>query len=339
MSFSLHLNHDAKTPKYKQIVKSVIDGVERGSLKRHQQLPSINELSEEYYLARDTVEKAYKELKALGIIDSVRGKGYYILNEKPKQMRVLLVMNKLSAYKKAIYESFVATLGERATVTLHIHHGSLRIFRDIIKESLGQYHSYVIMPHFYNDVNISSVIDTLRQIPANELVLLDKEIPELTEAHSSIFQDFTNDLYGALESGQDLLDKYEELVLVFPKDVKYPPEIVRGFRNFCAHFHKKGRTIESASSESDLKGRAYAVLEDSDLAELVKKAKLQGLALGKDVGVMAFNDTPLKEVLADGITVISTDHEEMGRSAAMLILEGNTAQIKNPFGLIRRGSL
>jgi len=325
MSFSLHLNHDAKTPKYKQIVKSVIDGVERGSLKRHQQLPSINELSEEYYLARDTVEKAYKELKALGIIDSVRGKGYYILNEKPKQIRVLLVMNKLSAYKKAIYESFVATLGERATVTLHIHHGSLRIFRDIIKESLGQYHSYVIMPHFYNDVNISSVIDTLRQIPANELVLLDKEIPELTEAHSSIFQDFTNDLYGALESGQDLLDKYDELVLVFPKDVKYPPEIVRGFRNFCAHFH--------------LRGRAYAVLEDSDLAELVKKAKVQGLKLGKDVGVMAFNDTPLKEVLADGITVISTDHEEMGRSAAMLILEGNTAQIKNPFGLIRRGSL
>jgi DNA-binding LacI/PurR family transcriptional regulator len=135
------------------------------------------------------------------------------------------------------------------------------------------------------------------------------------------------------------LDKYTELVLVFPKDVKYPPEIVRGFRNFCAHFHKNGRTIESASSETELKGRAYAVLEDSDLAELVKKAKQQGLILGKDVGVMAFNDTPLKEVLADGITVISTDHEQMGRSAAELILEGNTAQIKNPFGLIRRGSL
>ena len=61
--------------------------------------------------------------------------------------------------------------------------------------------------------------------------------------------------------------------------------------------------------------------------------------MGKDVGVMAFNDTPLKEVLANGITVISTDHEQMGRSAATLILEGTIAQIKNPFGLIRRGSL
>lgn len=339
MSFFLNIDHDAKTPKYKQIVKSVIGSIERGMLKQHDQLPSINELSEDYYLARDTVEKAYKELKALGIIDSVRGKGFYILNEKPTQIRVLLVMNKLSAYKKAIYESFVATLGDRATVTLQIHHGSLRIFRDIVKESIGHFHFYVIMPHFYNDIIITSITDTLRQIPPNELVLLDKEIPELPGVHSSVYQDFTNDLYGALESGHDLLDKYQELVLVFPRDVKYPPEIVRGFRNFCAHFHKKGRTIESASSEIDLKGRAYAVLEDSDLAELVKKAKLQGLELGKDVGVMAFNDTPLKEVLADGITVISTDHEQMGRSAATLILEGIVAQIKNPFGLIRRGSL
>jgi DNA-binding transcriptional regulator YhcF (GntR family) len=339
MSFFLNIDHDAKTPKYKQIVKSVIGSIERGVLKQHDQLPSINELSEDYYLARDTVEKAYKELKALGVIDSVRGKGFYILNEKPRQIRVLLVMNKLSAYKKAIYESFVSTLSDRGTVTLQIHHGSFRIFRDILKESLGQFHYYVIMPHFYNDVSTNSVLESLKQIPGKELILLDKEIPELINVHSGVYQDFTNDLYGALESGRDLLEKYKELVLVFPKDVKYPPEIVRGFRNFCAHFHKNGRTIDSASSENDLQSRAYIVLEDSDLAELVKKAKLQGLVLGKEVGVVAFNDTPLKEVLADGITVVSTNHEQMGFSAANLILDGTIARIKNPFGLIRRGSL
>lgn len=339
MSFTLLLNHDAKTPKYKQIVKSVIGSIERGVLKQNDQLPSINELSEEYYLARDTVEKAYKELKALGVIDSVRGKGYYILNEKPTQLRVLLVMNKMSAYKKAIYEAFVSTLGDRATVNLHIHHGNTRVFKDIIKESLGHYHYYVIMPHFYSETDSNALLAILRQIPPQELILLDKDLPDLLETHPSVYQDFTHDLYDALEAGKELLDKYEELVLVFPQDVKYPPEIVTGFRNFCAHHKKASRIVATAKEEYDLAGRAYVVFEDSDLAELVKKSKQKSLVLGSTMGIVSFNDTPLKEVLADGITVVSTDHEQMGTSAAKLILEAKIAKIKNPFGLIPRKSL
>ena len=41
-------------------------------------MPSINMLSEEFYLSRDTVEKAYKILKERKIITSVIGVGHYI---------------------------------------------------------------------------------------------------------------------------------------------------------------------------------------------------------------------------------------------------------------------
>lgn len=34
--------------------------------------------SEEFYLSRDTVEKAYNILKERNVISSIRGKGYYI---------------------------------------------------------------------------------------------------------------------------------------------------------------------------------------------------------------------------------------------------------------------
>jgi DNA-binding LacI/PurR family transcriptional regulator len=248
-------------------------------------------------------------------------------------------MNKLSAYKKAIYEAFVNTLGELATVNLHIHHGNTRIFRDILKENLGHYHYYVIMPHFYDDADKVNILNLLNQIPVKELILLDKEFSDLAGPYTSVYQDFTSDIYHALESGRDLLDKYQELVMVFPEDVKYPPEITRGFRNFCAHYHKPGRIIAKATNEVELVGRVYIVLEDSDLAELVKKAKQQSLVLGKEVGILSFNDTPLKEVLANGISVISTNHEQMGRTAADLILRGKMMNVKNPFGLIRRESL
>jgi len=39
------------------------------------------------------------------------------------------------------------------------------------------------------------------------------------------------------------------------------------------------------------------------------------------------------------ITVITTDFEAMGRTAAQLLLEGKKEKVKNPFYLVRRGSL
>jgi DNA-binding GntR family transcriptional regulator len=47
-------------------------------LKIGDRLPSINEISAEYYLSRDTVEKAFNELRKKGIITSVKRRGYFI---------------------------------------------------------------------------------------------------------------------------------------------------------------------------------------------------------------------------------------------------------------------
>lgn len=84
--YKLKLNTSDKTPKYKQIIESVISDIERNVLKKNEQLPSISELSEEYYLARDTVEKAYRELRERGFITSVQGKGYYVNSGESRKM-------------------------------------------------------------------------------------------------------------------------------------------------------------------------------------------------------------------------------------------------------------
>ncbi|MBD0260953.1 MAG: winged helix-turn-helix transcriptional regulator, partial [Cytophagales bacterium] len=73
----LYIDEESKVPKYRQIIDSILKDVDKGILLRGQRIPSINELSDEYYLARDTVEKAYNVLRQRGIIESVRGKGYY----------------------------------------------------------------------------------------------------------------------------------------------------------------------------------------------------------------------------------------------------------------------
>ena len=76
-----------------------------------------------------------------------------------------------------------------------------------------------------------------------------------------------------------------------------------------------------------------------DLVNLIKKSWSLHLKIGKDIGIISYNETPLKEILPDGITVISTDHEKMDQTAARLILRNSEEKIKNPFSLIIRNSL
>ena len=219
-------------PKYIQVVNAVISDIESGILKHGQRIPSINETSEMYYLSRDTVEKAYKELRERGILTSVRGKGNYICQSfSTDKIRVLLLFNKLSAYKKTVYYSLIKALGENAIVDLHIHHYDGKICESLIQENLGKYNYYVIMPHFFE--RTETIMQSLSKIPANKLVLLDKNLPQYTGECAAVYQDFERDIYSALHSGIDLLYKYQKLVLVFPKDLNYPVEIVKGFRRFC----------------------------------------------------------------------------------------------------------
>jgi DNA-binding LacI/PurR family transcriptional regulator len=84
-------------------------------------------------------------------------------------------------------------------------------------------------------------------------------------------------------------------------------------------------------------GCVYIVLVESDLAILIKKINSSTNRLGEDIGVISFNETVLKELLE--ITVITTDFEVMGRTAAELILSHTCRSIRNPFKLILRKSL
>ena len=54
------INENSRKPKYIQIVDSFTSNISRGILNINDKVPSINMLSEEFNLSRDTVEKAYK---------------------------------------------------------------------------------------------------------------------------------------------------------------------------------------------------------------------------------------------------------------------------------------
>jgi DNA-binding transcriptional regulator YhcF (GntR family) len=335
----LNIDTGSKIPVYLQIVDSIMAAVRDGGLKRDQQIPSINELSEHYLLSRGTVEKAYKELRDKKVIISVKGKGYFInRTDVVMPLRILLLFNKISNYKKQVYNAFVKSLGDSVFVDLHMHHHSVPLFDNLISNHLGDYDYYVIMPHFYD--HPEEVLRIIKQIPSDQLILLDKDLPALTGDYAAVYQNFEKDINEALYEALPALKKYENVIFVNPGIDPYPEEIKKGFQYFCRMHDFNFSVIEGVEMYTPVKkGQAYVVIEETDLVNLVKICRNNKLRIGKDVGIVSYNETLLKEILLDGITVISTDHEQMGTTAAQIIIDKMQQKIKNPFRLILRNSL
>ncbi len=80
-------------------------------------------------------------------------------------------------------------------------------------------------------------------------------------------------------------------------------------------------------------------VSDDDLYRFIKICRGRKWKTGADVGVVAYNDNPVKEILEDGITTITTNHDETGRTVARMILNNDFRRIKSPFEFIKRNSL
>lgn len=333
--FRVKVNENCPISKKQQIVNAVINDIEKGIFPKGKQLASINQYSDENNVARDTVEKAYRHLKMRGYVTSIPGKGYYVLGKNTKKLKVLFIFNKISSFKNIIYESLLEELGAKAKVDLQIHHYDPRKLKEILEEHLGKYDYFVIMPHFFSYAKEKKYINVIKMVPAHELILLDKNLPQLKFPYRAVYQDFKKDIYEALSMSASPIIKYKSIVLMLPENTHHPKEIAEGIKKFSQEKHLKFSIINSVS-ESLVKDSIYIVTDEDTLANLLKKIRELKLELGKDLGIISYNETAFKELL--DITVISTDFAQMGRTAAKLILGKECEQYNNPFYLIQRGS-
>lgn len=328
---------DKGLTKIQQVAESIKRDIDKGLFQQNEKLPSINDFSSEYKVARDTIEKAYGLLKKQGYINAYIGRGYFVVRKRETKLRILLILNKLSLFKKIVYDSFIETLGNYAKVDLQIHHYDPCLLREIIENALGKYHFYVIMPHFYHSVRVRDYLRIFEMIPKQELVLLDKQIPEFKSNCIKIYQDFENDIYSTLCDAKNKLNKYKRIVIISKGKYHHPKEIIKGIKQFCSEFRKELIVVPNVEKIQIQKGTVYIETTEEDLAMLVKKSRLENMVLGKDFGILSFNETVLKELL--GITVVTTDFEAMGRTAARCIIENKFQKIRNPFYMISRKSL
>ena len=316
--------------KVTQLADTLSQAISRKEFLEGDSLPSINQLSAHYEVSRDTVFKAFLDLRERGLIDSTPGKGYYVTSQVTN---VLLLLDQYTPFKEALYNSFIKRLPINYKVDLLFHQYNERLFNTIIRESVGKYNKYIVM-NFDNE----KFSTALNKINPARLLLLDFGKFEKSK-YFYICQDFDESFYQALLTLKDKMHKYRQIVFLFSKGLKHPQSSKEYFIRFC---EEQGFSYEIQEDIENLvvqKGAAYIAIKQQDVVKVVKQGRLEGLKCGKDFGLLAYNDIPSYEVIDEGITSLTIDWEMMGNEAANFVLNDASVQKYLPTGVRLRKSL
>ena len=342
MPIQIILETESKAPIYKQLVEQFEDAIRSGKLKPGEQIPSMNDFAAQLGISKETVKKTYGILREKGLLVPQQGKGFYVAEaSEASKPRVLVLFDKLSIYKEVLFNSLAEELGGKADLTILTHNQNLELFTYYLDTSLDKYDFYVISPHFpLDDKSQATATKLIARVPNRKLIMVDHWLQRYTGNYGAVYQDFENDVYDGLKQGLDKLKASSCLKVITLPSSLYGPMICKGVDRFCMEYDIPVEFMNSAP-ETVAPGETYLVINsqlDSGLAALARRIKAQNLEVGKDVFIISYNEFDLNEVVLNGLTTISTDFKQMGKTAAMMILNRKSWKVHCDFRMTRRGS-
>lgn len=256
------------------------------------------------------------------------------------ELKILMVFSRLNDFKHEIYDGFMDEIEGKATVDLYIHQFSTQNafhFEKVIKEKISQYDYFAFMLHA-NCPN-EDFLKIINSIPTGKLILLEKRNEFIRGNYACVYQDFEQDIYEALFKAKESIMKYNTINCIIQEHYANAYFVIEGVKKF-ARENKLQCNIYSEVAENTIRSKeAYLILSERYLAETLVCCHQKKMKVGEDIGIVSYNETPIKEILSGGITVVSTDHFQLGKNAADLILSGKKEHIRNQFLFIQRNSL
>jgi len=323
--------------KYMQLADHINNLIESDELHIGDRIPSLKQLEKQLGMSKETLLKGLNHLLEKGIIESVYRKGYYVKKKSVNHTyRVFLLLDKMNVMRDQFYHTLFDELKNLADMDIYFHHHNFKVFENLIRENLNSYTHFVIATFLKEDP-----VEILSLIPPHKRIIIDYNQPNLTDEYSCIYQDYEHDLFDGLTQLKEQLSKYKKLILIAPHEATHARHVVDGFLRFCVAHAYRYAIEHEVEADSFKKGNAYITFSryDTDDVALIKLARGKNYKLGSDIGLISYNDTAVKEILEDGITVISTDFEAMGKAVSQAILNKEVVTVRNPTRVIVRNSL
>ena len=153
--------------------------------------------------------------------------------------------------------------------------------------------------------------------------------------------DWENDIIQGLGDGLDTFRDYNRLNVITLPSSLYARPIRTGVERFCRDNGIRVTYSDVVIPENVSKGEAYLLLSgqyDFGLIELARLIKKKGLTVGKDIAIISYNESPISEIILNGLTTVSTDFIQMGRLIGDMILEKRLEKVHCNFRMTRRDS-
>ncbi|HAZ02950.1 MAG: hypothetical protein A2W90_09375 [Bacteroidetes bacterium GWF2_42_66] len=329
-----YIDNSAHKSKREKIVNGIMDAIANNSVAKGDPIPSVNKFMQRLGVARMTVVMAMNVLKERGIIVSEDKVGYFVRDVNVKrELKVFLFLTGFYSYHETLYNSIIEGInGSDITIDLYFHHCNPKIFKSVLQENLGLYGLYAITG--FEDPSVEKL---LARIPPGKLLQIIR--PPLVKGTSVICQNFYAGVLNSLEKLRPRLDRFDRFTLVFPPRRGHPEEIKNTFTEFCSKHDIPHGIEKKVTCDLIVPKHAYWVIEDDDLIALIKIGEEMGLQVGKDLGILSYNESPMKEIIRNGITVISSDFAKIGQAISKFINNpGYTNEVFSP-DIIFRNSL
>lgn len=120
------IDFQAGKPVYLQLADQIRYAAACGRLRPGDSLPALRPLAEELRVNRNTISKAYAELDAQGIIETIQGKGFFVKQNK-------------SPFTEPVRQKLLLTEIDEAVVMAHHLQVDRDKFLGLVKERLDYF--------------------------------------------------------------------------------------------------------------------------------------------------------------------------------------------------------
>ncbi len=299
--------------KHERIVQGTLIALNKESITIGDKLPSVIKMAKALGYSNRTVAIAYEKLKDRGVIESKSTKGYFVSNTDINiTLKLGLVLYDFQSFQEDFYNLLREELGEKYHVDVFFHHNDINLFKTISQNILGKYGFYMMAP-----IQKKGFMTMLDVFPESKTLLIDRwPTEESTKKFPLIIQEFEQTIIKELTKLKEQIKKYKRIILFFNHNLSYPEGILRGFNTFVNN-HKIEHEIRSNYIEGSLEqDNLYFFIGDTPLWHFLRDVKKQEYILGKDLGVIAHNDSIEKEIILGGISVFSTNFRLMALKAS-----------------------
>jgi len=319
--------------KYQIIIADMKEKIARKEIRPGNLLPSINEISDQYRVAKETGVKAYRSLKQAGLIDSVPGKGFFLISDRiTDSPRVMMILNSFNSNMQTLYQAYMDQTPSDIRTDIYFHNNNIDVLKNLIDSYSGRYTHHIVKPPEHR-----AVPALLGKLEKSNLLLLDRDEYRDLVRHF-VCQDFSRGFSGILGEVKEEILRYEGLYLIRSRSNPHPQATFDAFGDFLKEERIPGEILPSCGKGEIQKNRMYILNSDEDMVRILQIFKNKGWKPGRDGGFIVYNESPILEFIGGGVSSISVDFSEMGILASRFIRENQETRITLMPRLIRRGS-